>query len=106
MPAKIVPSILNRLYNQYNISITAYPFFYKGNIIKYAACIVYDNDVYVLSKTDDVTVIEKYHRVSMNGQTLHYSHIDSIEEAISYGVEFALYLEENNFNIDLIKLNS
>ena len=101
-----MPSILNRLQSQYNISITAYPFFYKGSVIRYAACIVYDSDVYVLSKADDITVIEKYHIVNMNGQYLHYSHIDSIEEAISYGVEFALYLEENNFDINLIKLNS
>ena len=106
MPANIVPSILNRLRSQYKISITAYPFFYKGSVIKYAACIVYDSDVYILSKTDEVTVIEKYHYTEMNGLTLYYSDIDSIEEAISYGIEFALYLEENNFDIDLNKLNS
>lgn len=101
----VITDMLKKLKEKHNISITVYPFFYKGGEVKYAACVMYDSDIYVISITDDVVVIEKYHRENMNGQYLHYSHIDSIEDAMIVGIDFATYLVDNDFNIDLNNYN-
>ena len=81
----VITDMLRKLREKHNISIAVYPFFYKGGEIKYAACVMYDSDIYVISITDDVVVIEKYHRGNMNGQHLHYSHIDNVEDVVHIG---------------------